>query len=89
MYRGLAAFDAASALCSIPRIFMEKAGLIMVTVVLIRQDEPEDKMLFPSARRSRKKYSEPFDIFPLFVYDEFYMLNSDRTSVRHVRVPKS
>lgn len=69
--------------------FFEKAGLIMVTVVLIRQDEPEDKMLFPSARRSRKFFCEPFDKIRLNVYDAFDIVYIDRISVRDVSPPKS
>ena len=69
--------------------FFEKAGLIMVTVVLIRQDEPEDKMLFPSARRSRKIFYEPFDKIRLNVYDAFDIVYIDRTNVRDTSPPKS
>ena len=69
--------------------FFEKDGLIMVTVVLIRQDEPEDKMLFPSARQSRKIFYEPFDKIRLNVYDAFDIVYIDRISVRDVSPPKS
>jgi hypothetical protein len=69
--------------------FFEKAGLIMVAVVLVRQDEPEDKMLFPSARRSRKIFYEPFEKIRLNVYDVFDIVHLDRTNVRDTSPPKS
>lgn len=89
MYRGLAALTMQPLPLVVSPEFFGESWLVMVTVISIRHDLPEDKMVFPSARRMQKNNYFHSTIFPLFVYDEFYMLNSDRTSVRYVKVPKS
>ncbi len=69
--------------------FLFESWLIMSVIIVIRQDEPENKMLFPSARRSPKNNYETFDKIRLNVYDAFDIVYIDRTSVRDVSPPKS
>jgi hypothetical protein len=90
LHRGLAALTMRPMPFVVSPEFFEKAGLIMTTVVvLIRREEPDGKMYFPSARRSQKNKFEPFDKIRLNVYDGFDIVHLDRTSVRDASPPKS
>ena len=57
----------------------------MYSVIFIRHDLPEEKMLFPSAREKKKKTEKIF----LPVYAVPVILEARRTNVRDTSPPKS
>lgn len=65
--------------------FTNESWLIMNTVIVIRHDLPEDKMIFPSARRTQS-YNKKFF---LPVYAAPVILALEKTNVRDVSPPKS
>lgn len=68
--------------------FTNESWLIMVTVISIRHDLPEDKMLFPSARRTCNKSEKSVKLY-LPVYAAPVILALEKTNVRDVSPPKS
>ena len=64
-----------------PFKLQNESWLIMVTVISIRHDEPEDKMYFPSARRTPE--NKKLQKCQLKYYAAPVILGLDKTNVRH------
>jgi hypothetical protein len=76
-----------AALCGIPRKTKLKAGITMTTII-IRQDEPEEELIFP-ARRSPRRIYKKITVCDLNCYVSPAILKPTRTNVRDAQLPKS